>query len=135
MSATAPTLADLIGFRPHYHDALVPRRPGRRPMPPAVEWQRGITEGEQNGQIVSRITAATPTPGNSCGQMLDGLAGRVVPCDEDIDTDAYIGQHYTVVIGANKDNANKTQVQQIFRVPPPAAPVGGTPATTAANGT
>jgi hypothetical protein len=103
-----------------------------RPMPPGTEWQWRITEGEQNGQIVSRITAAAPTPNNSCGQMMDGLVGRVVTCDEDVNTDAYIGQPYTIVIGANKDNPNKTQVQQIFRVPPPAAPVGGTPATTAA---
>lgn len=113
-----------------------------KPMEPGVEWQFEVTEGDYAGQIVGRITSAVPTTKNACGTLLDGLVGRTVAADEDVDVDQYKGHAYQIVIGPSKENPERTQVVQIVRqraggqaaAPPrPAAPKP--PAPAAANGT
>jgi hypothetical protein len=99
-----------------------------KPMEPGVEWQFKITEGEQAGQIVGRITSLEPTTKNACGTLLSGLVGHVVRADEQIDPAGYVGRRYQIVIGHSKESPEKTYVTQIHAVAgggasaPPSAP-------------
>jgi hypothetical protein len=90
-----------------------------RPMEPGVEWQFEVLEGEQKGQLVGRITSAAPTSKNSCGELLKGIIGRIPSFDEVVDLGAYVGQTFTVVIGASKESPDKTHVQKILRLTTP----------------
>jgi hypothetical protein len=122
-------LGKFLGVEPFKGDGKP--RVGRdgRPMEPGIEWQFEIVEGEHAGQIVGRITSAVATTKNSCGELQDGLVGRTVGTDEDIETGNYVGFLYQVVIGKSKENPDKTQVTKIVRAkggaPPAPAAIPG----------
>jgi hypothetical protein len=89
-----------------------------RPMPPGMEWQWEITQGEHTGQIVSRITSKTPTRKNSCGALLLGILGREIKLYEAVDLSLLIDVACQVVVSRSKDNPNRTQVTEVLRKKP-----------------
>jgi hypothetical protein len=97
-----------------------------KPMGPAVEWQFEVGQGPHKGQIIGRITSAKPTAKNSCGVLLQGLVGRPLKPDEEVDVSQYVGKVYQLVVSASKENPEKTYVTQIFPLesaaPSPAPP-------------
>lgn len=102
-------------------EAQNPPRLGRdgRPMPPGMEWQFTVLGGEQDGQVIGRITGTEPTTKNSCGMLLSGMFGRAIQPDEDLDPNQFRGQTFEVVVGRSKDDPNKTYIIQINGPPRP----------------
>jgi hypothetical protein len=93
-----------------------------KPMPPGIEFQFEIvTAGPFQGNIVSRITSKTPTMKNSCGRMLDGLAGRALGINESFNVDTCIGRTYQILIDRSAANPARTQVDRIL---PPSGATG-----------
>jgi hypothetical protein len=107
-------VAKFLGIQPMKNESKVGR--DGKPMGPAVEWQFEIVEGDHVGQIVGRITPAEPTSRNICGTLLNGLFGRTISPEEDVDTDPFIGKLYQVVISPGKENPEKTNVSQINQI-------------------
>jgi hypothetical protein len=105
-----------------------PPRNGRdgKPLPPGIEWRFKIMTGAFAGRTIGRITGTKPTTKNSCGVMLDGLAGRPLGIGENFDPDTMIGQVYQVVVDKSKENPDKTHVTSVFRngVARPSGPTG-----------
>jgi hypothetical protein len=66
--------------------------------------------GLLKGRIISRITALLPTEKNSCGTILDGVAGRKIAVGEKVNTDDYIGKVFTVTVGPSQGDPTKTHV-------------------------
>src|SRR5215468_5262863 len=98
-----------------------------KPMPPAIEWRFEIQEdpdhgGEHVGKTVGRLTSEEATPRNACGVLLAGLIGRAIADEEEIDIDTYVGSLFRVTVGPSKDNPDRTQVQFVTPLKPPAAP-------------
>lgn len=139
-------LGKFMGTMPMKDDGPRLGRDGK-PMEPGIEWQWEIThdpdhDGEHVGKIVGRITSPTPTLGNACGELLSGLVGRskqqLLNDDRDYEPNDYVGFTYQLVISAQKDKQDKTQVTACKRVPqdtgtPPAPPraKGASPPTAA----
>jgi hypothetical protein len=94
-----------------------PPRNGRDglPMPPGIEWRFKILSGPFAGRTIGRITGMKPTAKNSCGTMLDGVAGRPLRVGENFDPDTVVGQVFQVVVGQSKENPEKAHVTQVFR--------------------
>jgi hypothetical protein len=121
-------VGEFLGIQPMKDDGKPRLNRDGKPMEPGVEWQFKITEGEQAGQIVGRITSLEPTTKNACGTLLSGLVGHVVRADEQIDPAGYVGRRYQIVIGHSKESPEKTYVTQIHAVAgggasaPPSAP-------------
>lgn len=65
---------------------------------PGLVWQFQVVDGTLTGSKTNRITAAQPTPKNSCGKMIAGLAGRPLQMGDDVDVEQYIGQVYTAIV-------------------------------------
>jgi hypothetical protein len=91
-----------------------------KPMPPAIEWRFKIVAGKFASRIVSRITSKRPTAKNSCGVLLDGVAGRSIAVGEGFDPDSMVGQVYQVVVDKSATNPDRTQVASVFRSGPSA---------------
>lgn len=63
-----------------------------------LRWKFQVCEGPLTGAFTARQTAVAPTPGNSCGKMLSGVAGKTIVMDESVDLDLFIGQVYRVLV-------------------------------------
>ncbi len=123
--------AEFLGIAP-FGDGTPRNGRDGKPMPPAVEWQFKVTDGEFAGQIIGRITSAEPTVGNSCGQLIRGLLGHTPTPDEDVNTDLYVGQVFQAVVSPSKESPDKTYVTQVIR---PKAGGAVKPATATATAT
>ena len=62
------------------------------------KWIFEVAEGRLKGKECFRTTKDMPTPKNSCGRFLAGLAGEVPRDDLEVDSDEYVGRRYTVMI-------------------------------------
>ena len=67
---------------------------------PGWKWSFIVAEGEFEGRSVSRFTSDLPTPKNSCGRFLAGLAGKSPFDGLDVDTDDFLGARYIAVVEA-----------------------------------
>ena len=63
-----------------------------------MRWKFQVCEGPLAGAYTSRQTAVAPTPSNSCGKMLSGVAGKQIVMDETVDLNLFIGQVYRVLV-------------------------------------
>src|SRR5262245_39752067 len=88
-----------------------------------LEWKFEIVEGEFTGKVVSRTTAPAPTAKNSCGKLINQLAGGTVAIGQEVDIDSFVGRVYSVLIEEN-GTGNGTRVGSVMPVSPsqPAAP-------------
>lgn len=71
-----------------------------------------VTEGSQKGRECYRTTKTEPTPRNSCGRLLAGLAGAKPSNGLDVDTDNYIGKVYNVLITESK-GGDSTRIESL----------------------
>jgi hypothetical protein len=97
-------------------------------MGEAIEWKFKIVAGAYKDRIVSRITGTTPTLGNACGKLLNGVMGRTVRPDEEPDADVMVGRLYSVVVSPKESDPSKTYVTAVFLKD--ATPTGATGAKT-----
>jgi hypothetical protein len=74
---------------------------------PGVRFGFEVLAGPHRGEKVSRITACNPTPRNSAGRILAGLAGRTLTADELIDSDDFVGRQYDVEVEAADNGATR----------------------------
>lgn len=108
----------------------------REPMPgsdygPGLEWSFEVIDGPQAGRVTSRTTGTQPSTKNSCGRMLNGLAGGAVPAKGEVDLEQFVGRAYLIMVGPNQAGTG-TRVETVMPVdvvtpapaptPPPAAP-------------
>jgi hypothetical protein len=94
-----------------------------QPMPPGMEWQFEVLDGEWTGKVTSRTTGQDATPKNACGRMLADVTGLPVRVGIEVDERQYIGRVYQVRVGQNP-NSDGTRVETVMpvgNVAPPAA--------------
>jgi hypothetical protein len=111
---------------------------------PGLEWTWEIVcdsngRTDHAGRLVSKTTQPEPSPKNSCGKTINGMAGRVVGMTESVEVSQWIGQVFQIVVETNA-TGNGTRVGTVMTLglgagsPPPTPPQtpGGVPA--AGNG-
>lgn len=79
-----------------------------------LRWKFQIVGGSLNGQVASRITGPTPSPKNSCGQVLSGMLGKSLQADQEFDIDLLVGRTFLIVV---KATANGTRIETVVELP------------------
>lgn len=65
---------------------------------PALRWVFEITSGPYISKTISRFTRPEFTTNNAAGKMLNGIVGRQVEADEEIDLSDYFGKLYQIEV-------------------------------------
>lgn len=60
------------------------------------------------GQEPSAIVSVTPTPRNACGRILQGMLGRQLRTEEEIDWEQFEGKRFMVLVVTNKSGTGTT---------------------------
>jgi hypothetical protein len=80
-----------------------------------IRWRFVIDAGPYEGQTVSRVTGPAPSVKNTCGKVLSGMVGRALKENEQIDTDAFLGRRYMLVVAAGQEGG--TRVEAVIPMP------------------
>jgi len=64
----------------------------------AIRWVFTINSGPYTSKEISRFTTPDFTLTNAAGKMAEGVAGRKLEADEEIDLDQYFGKLYQVEV-------------------------------------
>src|SRR5689334_11169095 len=90
---------------------------------PGLEWKFEVVDGPQTGKIIARTTSPTPSMKNSCGKLLNSLAGGTVQKDQEVDVDQFVGHVYQVMVERNS-TGNGTRIGTVMPAggPPPVMP-------------
>ncbi len=108
---------------------------------PGLEWQFEIVEGVYKGKIVSRTTSREPTLKNSCGKILNQMAGGTVEAEQEVDLAQFRDRVYQIMVEANS-TGNGTRIGAVMPLSfsggpipelPPDPRTTGAPQHTSAN--
>jgi hypothetical protein len=80
-----------------------------------LRWNFEITAGTNAGRIVSRTTAKTPTPRNTCGKLLSGITGKPLTIGGEFELAAFAGRPYLVVV--TEGQTGSTRVDAVTQLP------------------
>lgn len=78
--------------------------------PAGVRWYWRITQGDQQGKEVSRITGRSPSPKNACGAIIASLLGATPKEGEALKVGACVGRKYACQV-------SKGKVESLVRMP------------------
>jgi hypothetical protein len=74
-----------------------------------LRWQFEVLTGPHKGARTSRITTTKPSLKNACGKMLQGVCGKTLMLDEEVDLEAFVGHNYLVVVQATENGAARVE--------------------------
>jgi hypothetical protein len=121
---TGEYVAQFLGVKTMENSVRNRRDENGLPVSNPIMFRFMIGQGEYARTTVVRVTPPLPTSGNSCGRMLDGLAGRTLVEGEPFDPDTVVGELYRILVDVSH-NPRRTHVVQILgkAESPPASPV------------
>lgn len=80
---------------------------------PALRWVFEITAGLYISKEISRFTRPDFTITNAAGKMLNGIVGRTVQADEEVDISDYYGRPYQVEV-KESPKSESTRVERCY---------------------
>lgn len=72
--------------------------PGSYKNKSAARWSFRVEEGEHKGKVIERVTGIEYREGEAWSDLVDQLAGREIPVEEDFPYTSLIGQRFTVLM-------------------------------------
>ena len=64
-----------------------------------------VIEGDQKGEVATRITSDSPTPKNAAGRMISGISGETLTPGKSVDLAPFVGREYLLQV---EETANNT---------------------------
>ncbi len=80
---------------------------------PALRWVFEIAAGPYISKEISRFTRTEFTTANAAGKMLNGIVGREVEADEQIDLSDYFGKPYQIEV-KESPKGESTRVERCY---------------------